>query len=388
MNPLEPGAIAHPVSLIPRKRPLSGGPAQSKTPRVWLSTLMPLSAKIKMQSFFLLERASATHLKQSSTMALNPETIAIVILAGLFCGFLNAVASSGSAVSLPVLMSVGLHAVAANATNRVPVLVGAMAATVGLARRGAIPWKRTLQTAGPITLGAAAGALLSERIPGHDLRIVIVAAVTVALVLILTNLKKLLNSAANGNAKVDWKVMLLLFGAGVWTGFIVLDAGTYMLLVLVLVEQNYGISLTYRFSTNLLAFIYSHVDVSNPTANSYFTSNSGPDGGTWNAWKFDNFEINDQYFFRSNFWLGWGYTFTNARLASTVGGFNPKWHQISAMIDYDVTRQTSLYMQAEAQHVVSAHTGTEFDDADNPAAAEMSSGENQLVCRIGITHRF
>jgi uncharacterized protein len=176
-------------------------------------------------------------LKQSSTMALNPETITIVILAGLFCGFLNAVASSGSAVSLPVLMSVGLHAVAANATNRVPVLVGAMAATVGLARRGAIPWKHTLETAGPITLGAAAGALLSERIPGHDLRIVIVAAVTVALVLILTNLKKLLNASANGTAKVDWKVMLLLFCVGVWTGFIVLDAGTYMLLVLVLVAD-------------------------------------------------------------------------------------------------------------------------------------------------------
>ncbi|WP_238286464.1 sulfite exporter TauE/SafE family protein [Caballeronia novacaledonica] len=167
-------------------------------------------------------------------MVLTPDTIVIIIAAGLFCGFLNAVASSGSAVSLPVLMSVGLHAVTANATNRVPVLVGAIAATVGLARRGAIPWRRTLSTAGPITLGAAAGALLSERIPGHDLRMVIVAAVAVALVLILTNLKKLLNSAAKGDARVDWKVMLLLFCVGVWTGFIVLDAGTYMLLVLVL----------------------------------------------------------------------------------------------------------------------------------------------------------
>ncbi|MGF6722138.1 putative membrane protein YfcA [Paraburkholderia sp. GAS41] len=134
-------------------------------------------------------------------------------------------------------MPLALKSAGSNATNRLPVLAGAVAATVGLARRGAIPWKRTLETAGPITLGAAAGALLSERIPGHDLRIVIVAAVTVALVLILTNLKKLLNSAAKGDAKVDWKVMLLLFCVGVWTGFIVLDAGTYMLLVLVLVAD-------------------------------------------------------------------------------------------------------------------------------------------------------
>jgi hypothetical protein len=54
-------------------------------------------------------------------------SLAIAGLAGLACGFLNSVASSGSAVSLPILMSLGLHAVDANATNRIPVLVGAIA---------------------------------------------------------------------------------------------------------------------------------------------------------------------------------------------------------------------------------------------------------------------
>jgi predicted porin len=74
---------------------------------------------------------------------------------------------------------------------------------------------------------------------------------------------------------------------------------------------------------------------------------SGPDGGTWNSWKFDKLEINDQYFFRSNFWLGCGYTFTDARLASSVGGFIPRWQQVTLMLDYDVTRQTSLYMKVK-----------------------------------------
>ncbi|BBU31472.1 UPF0721 transmembrane protein [Burkholderia sp. THE68] len=167
-------------------------------------------------------------------MAFTPETIVIVIAAGLFCGFLNTVASSGSAVSLPVLMSVGLHAVAANATNRVPVLVGALAATVGLAREGAIPWKRALIVAAPLTLGAAVGALLSELMPSHDLRLAIVAAVVVALILVLTKLKNLLTSASDSDVRLDWKPMSLLFIVGIWTGFIVLDSGTYMLLVLVL----------------------------------------------------------------------------------------------------------------------------------------------------------
>jgi uncharacterized membrane protein YfcA len=168
-------------------------------------------------------------------MSINPEIMAVVVVAGLLCGFLNTVASSGSAVSLPVLLWVGLHAVDANATNRIPVLVGAIAATASFARDGAIPWRRTLLAAVPVTLGAAAGALLTEVIPSHDLRIVITGAVVAALILILTKLKDIVRSAAIGNVQLGWRPMLLLFFVGIWTGFIVLDCATYMLLVLVLV---------------------------------------------------------------------------------------------------------------------------------------------------------
>jgi uncharacterized membrane protein YfcA len=167
-------------------------------------------------------------------MSLSPEIIAIVIAAGLFCGFLNTVASSGSAVSLPILMSIGLHAAAANATNRVPVLIGALAATAGLARHGAIPWRRALMVAAPLALGALIGAIASEHLPGHDLRTIIVGAVVAALILIFTKLKTLLNARGSSDFRLDPRTIALLFVVGIWTGFIVLDSGTYMLLVLVL----------------------------------------------------------------------------------------------------------------------------------------------------------
>jgi uncharacterized membrane protein YfcA len=170
-------------------------------------------------------------------MIFNPEIIAIVIAGGLLCGFLNTVASSGSAVSLPILMSVGLQAVAANATNRLPVLVGAVAATISLARNRAIPWRRALLVAVPVTLGAIIGAVLSERIPDSYLRATIVAAVVIALVLIFTKLKDMLASVATGNVQLGCKPMILLFFVGVWAGFIVLDSATYMLLVLVLASR-------------------------------------------------------------------------------------------------------------------------------------------------------
>jgi uncharacterized membrane protein YfcA len=84
-------------------------------------------------------------------------------------------------------------------------------------------------------LGAAIGALLTEIIPSHDLRLAITGAVVAALILILTKLKDVVRSAAIGNVRFGWRPMLLLFLVGIWTGFIVLDSATYMLLVLVLV---------------------------------------------------------------------------------------------------------------------------------------------------------
>src|SRR5690606_10682869 len=66
--------------------------------------------------------------------------LAIAAIAGLACGFLNTVASSGSAVSLPLLMMIGLDPISANATNRLPVLIGGVSASYSFHRSGNMPW--------------------------------------------------------------------------------------------------------------------------------------------------------------------------------------------------------------------------------------------------------
>jgi uncharacterized protein len=74
----------------------------------------------------------------------------------------------------------------------------------------------------------------NEYLPGHDLRKIIVGAVVVALILILAKLKNLLNAAGNREVRLGVKPVVLLFLVGFWAGLIVLDSGTYILLVLVL----------------------------------------------------------------------------------------------------------------------------------------------------------
>jgi uncharacterized protein len=161
-------------------------------------------------------------------------SLLLALFAGLACGFLNTAASSGSAVSLPILILSGLDPVSANATNRVPVLVGALSAAFSFQARGAMPWGIAVRACVPASLGALCGALLAELLPARQLGLVITAAVLLALVLLFTKLKQAIEASGAGDIRLGLREYLALFGIGVWLGFIVLDGATYALLVLTL----------------------------------------------------------------------------------------------------------------------------------------------------------
>ena len=156
------------------------------------------------------------------------------LAAGLACGFLNTAASSGSAVSLPILMMIGLDPVSANATNRIPVLVGALSATWSFHRRKALPWALAWKVSLPVGLGGLIGAALAEMLPGRDLGLVITGAVLLALILLFTKLKQAIESASSDAVRYGSREVILFGLIGVWLGFIVLDGATYLLLALTL----------------------------------------------------------------------------------------------------------------------------------------------------------
>jgi uncharacterized protein len=168
---------------------------------------------------------------------LGYETWALVlgVVAGLACGFLNTVASSGSAVSLPILLMIGLDPVSANATNRIPVLVAALSATWSFHRRQALLWNVGLKVSVPVTIGALGGAILAEILPARDLGLIITAAVFVALVLLFTKLKQAIEAAKSDIVRYGLREFLVFVVIGAWLGFIVLDGATYLLLALTLI---------------------------------------------------------------------------------------------------------------------------------------------------------
>jgi uncharacterized membrane protein YfcA len=168
-------------------------------------------------------------------------TLLLGLGAGLACGFLNTAASSGSAVSLPILMLIGLDPTSANATNRIPVLIGGVSASFTFHAKKALPWSLAAKVAIPSTLGSLAGAGLAELLPSRDLGLIITAAVLMALVLLFSKLKQAIERASADTHRYGWREAAMFFGIGLWLGFIVLDGATYMLLALTLAV---GLSLT------------------------------------------------------------------------------------------------------------------------------------------------
>jgi len=160
--------------------------------------------------------------------------IVIAIFAGLLCGFLNTVASSGSAVSLPLLMFLGMAPALANGTNRVPVLIAAFVASVTFIRAKIIDWGLAAKIVLPTTLGSLIGAYLADQVPSGNLKFLITIAVLIALVLLFTGLKKVLMRSVESPPRYRWQEVIFLVFVGIWLGFIVLDGSTYLLLVLIL----------------------------------------------------------------------------------------------------------------------------------------------------------
>lgn len=164
----------------------------------------------------------------------------IAILAGVICGFLNTLASSGSAVTLPVLMFMGLSPVAANATNRIPVVLGALIAVVTFIRAGVIELDKAIRVLVPACLGTLLGAYIASHIEASQLKLIIAIAVLIALVLLFVGLKKAIMQDLEQDPRYRWQEFVMLLFVGAWLGFIVIDGATYLLLVLVL-----GLRLTF-----------------------------------------------------------------------------------------------------------------------------------------------
>ena len=158
----------------------------------------------------------------------------IYIVAGCASGFIATMAGSGSVITLPLLIFLGVPASVANGTIRIPILAASIVSVLKFLRAKVLDWKRGLWISVPFILGAVAGSELATVISPKRLREFVIGAVVFVFFLLLYKPDRLLKSRTAETLRMGWIQMLIFFAVGLWAGFILIDSGTFAILALVL----------------------------------------------------------------------------------------------------------------------------------------------------------
>jgi uncharacterized membrane protein YfcA len=113
----------------------------------------------------------------------SPVEIAVVLLAGIVAGGINAVVGSGSLVTFPVLLAVGFPTVTANVSNTVGLVFGNVSAVWGYRRELRGQGRRVALLGVWTSLGAATGGALLLVLPEGVFDAVVPALILLACLL-------------------------------------------------------------------------------------------------------------------------------------------------------------------------------------------------------------
>ena len=161
----------------------------------------------------------------------------LAILAGALAGVINTLAGSGSLVSLPMLVFLGLPADVANGTNRVGVLLQNVVGISVFHRSGSFESAFSRWPIVASIIGALLGAWIATVLDKSAMEIAIGIVMVVMLIVLISNPKRWLREQSEvAPGRPGWATQLLFFAIGIYGGFIQAGVGVLLLSALVLLS--------------------------------------------------------------------------------------------------------------------------------------------------------
>ena len=158
-----------------------------------------------------------------------------VIAAGFGAGFINTLAGSGSLITLPLLIFLGLPANVANGTNRVGVLFQSAVSTTSFKRQNVLDVKSGIMLAVPAILGSIVGAQIAVNLNEQLMRRTIGGLMIVMLIIIVLRPGRWLEGDPKATLqRPNWLQLVIFFAIGIYGGFIQAGVGIFLLSGLVL----------------------------------------------------------------------------------------------------------------------------------------------------------
>jgi uncharacterized membrane protein YfcA len=159
----------------------------------------------------------------------------LVVSAGLLVGFINTLAGSGSLISLPLLMFLGLPANVANGTNRIGIFLQSVVAALSFRKQKIFKWNEAFYITIPAVIGAFPGAVIAANIPKEFLNYAIgILLIFMFFIVLLKPEQWVKGKAGTIKARPGILQIIIYFLIGVYGGFIQAGIGFFLLSALVL----------------------------------------------------------------------------------------------------------------------------------------------------------
>ncbi|RPH30979.1 MAG: sulfite exporter TauE/SafE family protein [Bacteroidales bacterium] len=159
----------------------------------------------------------------------------LVVVVGFIAGFINTLAGSGSLLTLPVLIFMGLDAGVANGTNRIAILLQSIVGVGGFKQKKVFEWKDGLWLTIPSIIGVFFGSMMAVNLDAQLMNRIIGVLLVVMFLIILFKPEKWVNEHA-GKVKSNPSTLsfIIFFAIGFYGGFIQVGVGFFLLTGLVL----------------------------------------------------------------------------------------------------------------------------------------------------------
>lgn len=158
-----------------------------------------------------------------------------VIAAGFAAGFINTLAGSGSLITLPLLIFLGLPANIANGTNRVAILLQNVVGVGSFRSQKVLDVRGGLMLALPAVVGAVIGAQIAVNLDEFIIRRTVGILMVIMFFVVLIKPRRWLEGKTGDEKGFSLMLKILAFFLiGVYGGFIQAGVGIFLLAALVL----------------------------------------------------------------------------------------------------------------------------------------------------------
>lgn len=159
----------------------------------------------------------------------------LVVLVGFVAGFINTIAGSGSLLTLPLLIFLGLPPNVANGTNRIGVLLQSLVAVGRFKQKKVFEWKEGIWLTIPAVVGSFIGAAFAVNLDDQLMNKIIGGLLVFMFFLMLYKPDSWIKKQEKVvHAKPSIVQIVIFFGIGFYGGFIQAGVGFFLLAGLVL----------------------------------------------------------------------------------------------------------------------------------------------------------